>query len=154
MSIVSWVLDSGLVQTQVKKMIAKAATVAGAALVTLVLAQLSKHGFVVSGDLADQIQSLGPAVAGIVTIVLTALWELRDTKRVAVALDASAQTGEVVKPSQAPAIIAGHAITLPSGVAVIIGKPSPAGQTEAQEESETRALNRAEHESVATNAPQ
>jgi len=139
-----WFLDSGLMQAQVSKAIKWAATVTAGAVMTMMLHLLQSHGFDVSGDLQNHITAVGSGVAGLVTAVLTLLWSLKDAKRVDVAIKASAIAGEPVSTSQAKAITKGQAITLPSGKTVVFGKPSPAGQTDPQERSETSALNRSQ----------
>lgn len=141
----SWALNSGIVKAWVSKIIAKAAAVAATVVIVLISKGLTHFGFdITSGPVATDLAKFGTEIGATVIIALSLLWDLRDAKRVDVALNASAQTGQVVKPSQAPAIVKGEAISLPDGQTVVIGKPSPANQTEAQEQAETAALNKAQ----------
>jgi hypothetical protein len=142
--IIGWILNSGLVQTQVKKFVANMAAKAAVAVITLITSFMVSKGYTVDQALSQHIGLIGTATAALIVAIGQVCYDaLVDPRRVNVALKASAQTGEVVKPSQAPAIVAGKSITLPSGQVITIGKPSPTDQTDAQERAETAALNKA-----------
>lgn len=130
--LLGWVLNSGLVQTQIKKFVANIGAKAAVAVVTLITSFMVSKGYTVDQALSQHIGLIGTAVGALIVAVGQVAYDaLVDPRRVDVALTASAQVGQVVKPSQAPAIQAGQAIKLPSGDYVVIGKPSPAETTSA-----------------------
>lgn len=137
--LLKWFLDNGLVQAQVMKAIRWAGTAISAAIVTLSISFLQKHGFVLSADMTTDIQNIGGSVAAGVVGLLTLLWSMRDAKHVDTAIKASAQAGEVVSTSSAKALEKGNTVTLPSGNTVVIGKPSPS-----DDPSVTAALNKSQ----------
>ena len=144
-----WLLGTGLVRTQVMKFVANIAAKGGVLAAGWLVVTLAQHGYSVDAAMSQHITAVGAGITGLIVAVGQLVYDvIVDPRRVDTALKVTAQAQQVVPPPIA-AMVAGQTVTLSSGKQQVIGKPSLAGQTDAQERTETADLMKAELAKIA-----